>query len=398
MKNKSSLLILIAGALGFACAYGLLQQSLKQQQGDLAQKQAAWQVEKADLESALASAKGNTTTLPGTTRVVEVAKKVSRGEILERLKTMRVVADQPRSSRLLVHQFETLTEVGAEALPAIRQFLARNEDVDYDLTSLVRNARGGKIPTEFNVPPSLRLGLFEVLKNIGGADAENILADTLGTTGRGVELAYLARALETLSPGKYRAAALAAAHELLAHPLADAADKTDRNFLLTTLSMLGDDSFGAQAQAQLIKPDGTVDTAALKYLQQTGGEKSVALAMQAYADPRVTDPKGRERLAQVALDAPGINPLVDDFMHTVLNDASLPALNRNNLVQDYADHGYNNFHDPTADDFLKLKNNQAQLEKFLAEASDQVVMSGIVEALKDIHESMTRYAQQHPGP
>ena len=395
MKNKSPLLILIAGALGFACAYGLLQQSLKQQQGDLAQKQAAWQAEKADLESALASAKGHITTLPGTTRVVAVAKKVSPGEILERLKTMRVVADQPRSARLLVHQFEALTDTGAAAVPVIRDFLAGNADVDYDLASLTRSARSGKLPLDFAVPPTLRLGLFEVLKNIGGADAEKILADTLAVTGRGVELAYLARALEALSPGTHRAAVLAAAHALLAHPPADAADKS---FLLATLSQLGDTSFGGQAQAQLIKPDGTVDTAALKYLQQTGGEKSVVLAMAAYADPRVTDPKERERLAQVALDAPGINPLVDDFMHTVLNDASLPALNRNNLVQDYADHGYNNFHDPTADDFLKLKNNQAQLEKFLGEATDPLVTSGIVEALKDIHESMTRYAQQHPGP
>ncbi len=401
MKNKSPLLIMVAGALGFACAYGWFQhafkQSLQQQQEYFSKQQTAWAAEKADLESALANARGRVTTLPGATKVVEIAKKISPAEILERLKTMRVVPDQPRTGRLLVHHFEALTETGAAAVPVIRDFLAGNEDVDFDLASLGRNARRGKLPVDFTVPPSLRLGLFETLKNIGGADAEKILADTLGTTGRGVELAYLARVLEVLSPGKYRAAALAAAHELLAHPRADAADKTDRNFLLAALAALGDTSFTAQAQTQLIQPDGTVDTAALKYLQQTGGEKSLALVMQAYADPRVTDPKAREWLVQVALDTPGINPQVDEFIRTVLADPTLPPLNRNNLAQDYADHGYNNFHDPTAEDFVKLKNRLEQLDKFPVEGSDPLVISGIMEAIKDVNESIDRYRSQHPG-
>ena len=394
--KKISTVTLVAAALAFACVWGLQRQSLRQQ-ADTAKKLAAMESEKAALEAALANAKSRTVTLPGATTVVEVTKAVSPTEILERLKTMKVVADQPRTSRLLVHQFENLIETGPAALPVIREFLARNEDVDYETNSLNRNARGGKMPTEFSVPPSLRLGLFEVLKNIGGADAEKILADTLAATGRGVELAYLARVLEGMSPGKYRAIALQAAHELLAHSLADAADKTDRNFLLTTLSLLGDDSFATQAQAQLIKADGTVDSAALKYLQQTGGEKSIALAMQAYADPRVTDPKSRERLAQVALDVPGTSPQVDDFIRGVLSDTSLPPLNRNNLAQDYADHGYQNFHDPTAEDVFKLKSRLAQLRRFLAEATEPEVIAGIMEAIKDVNESLAHYAAQHPA-
>jgi hypothetical protein len=399
MKNQSPLLILVAAALGFACAYGLMRQKIQSAQSGFNQQQTAWHLEKADLTAALASAKGRVTTAPGVTKIVEVAaKQTSPAEILERLKTLRVTGDQPRSARLLTHQFETLADTGADALPVIREFLAGNVDVDYDLTSLGRNARNGKLPLDFNTPPSLRLGLFEVLKNLGGADAEKILADALTTTGRGVELAYLTRVLESLSPGKYRTAALAAAHELLARPLADASDKTDRNFLLATLSMLGDDSFAPQAQAQLIKSDGTVDTAALKYLQQTGGEKSLALAMQAYADPRVTDPKARERLAQVALDTPGINPTVDDFVRKVLADETLPALNRNNIAQDYADHGYQNFHDPTADDLLKLRSRLGQLEQMRNDITDPMVTAGIMEAIKDVNESIAHYATAHPAP
>jgi hypothetical protein len=294
VKKRTALYVLIAGALGFAFACALARKSLKEQQTELVKLQALWLAEKSDLETALAVAHGRTITLPGTTRTVEVAKTVSPGEILERLKTMRVVANQPRSTRLLIHQFECLIEAGPAALPAIREFLARNEDKDYDPGSLGKSARDGRMPTEFNVPPSLRLGLFEVLKNIGSFDAEAVLVETLGTTGRGVEVAYLATVLETMSPGKYRDNALAAAHELLAHPLADAADKTDRNFLLATLAALHDPSFAAQAQAQLVQADGKVDGAALKYLQQTLPDKSLAIAMQAYQDPRVASALQRQ--------------------------------------------------------------------------------------------------------
>ena len=48
------------------------------------------------------------------------------------------------------------------------------------------------------VPPSLRFGLFDVVRRIGGPDAEKLLGEMLGTTGRGVELAWLARAFPGL--------------------------------------------------------------------------------------------------------------------------------------------------------------------------------------------------------
>jgi hypothetical protein len=254
------------------------------------------------------------------------------------------------------------------------------------------------LPTDFNAPPSLRLGLFEVLKDIGGVDAENILAATMSTTGRGVELAYLARALEELSPGQYRAAALAAAHELLAHPMADAADKTDRNFIFATLALFNDPSFVVQAQAQLIQAEGKIDTASLKYIQQTQPEKSLAIAMQTYQDPRVTDPQAKERLAQVALDSAGVDPQADNFFRAVLADTSLPADNRRNLAEDFADHGFTNPKDPTPDDFQKMRNRFAQLNQLRSEASDPLVIAGIAEAQKDLTKSIGNYTAQHPAP
>ena len=68
------------------------------------------------------------------------------------------------------------------------------------------------------MPPSLRLGLIDVLDQIGGDQAQGILAEQLDTTGRAIEVAYIARVLQDEAPDKYRDNALKAAKELLASP------------------------------------------------------------------------------------------------------------------------------------------------------------------------------------
>lgn len=393
--KKSLLLVLFAIGLGFTCASAWFKQSLKQQQDGFSKQQAEWLAEKSALEAALSEASGRVTTLPGEThtRIVEITRKVSPAEILERLKQMKVTADQPRSGRLLGHELENLIACGPPALPDIREFLAGNEDVNYDLSGFIKSARGGKLPTEFTVPPSLRFGLFEALKDIGGADAEKILAEALVSTGRGLEVAYLARVLEQLAPGQYRAAALQAAHGLLA----STADKDDRNFLFATLTLFNDPTFAVQAQAQLIQPDGKVDAAALKYLQQAQPGKALAIALQAYQDPRITDAGAKERLAQVALDTAGTDPLADRFFYAAMGDVSLPADNRRNLAEDFADHGTNP-KNPSAQDILVMQKRLALLEQLRVEATEPRVIAGISEAQKDLTKFISTYLAQHPQP
>ena len=393
--KKNLMLILVAGGLGFICAYGLSKQSVKRQQDELLKQQAAWQTEKATLETALAGAKGQVITLPGATRVVDATKKVSPEEVLGRLKTMKVTVEQPRSGRLVTHEFENLIACDQAALPVIRDYLAGNSDVDYDLTGFLKNARGGRLPTEFNVPPTSRLGLMEAAKIIGGADAEKILAGSMATTGSGLEMSFLARVLEQLSPGKYRAVALQAAHALLARPITSAMDKDDRNFLFNTLALLNDTSFAAQAQAQVIQPDGKVDTAALKYLQQTKPKETLELALKAYQDPQVTDANARERLVQVALDTAGTDPKADQFFYAAMGDASLPAANRDNLAQDFADHGTNP-KNPSAQDVQVMQKRLALLQQLQNEITDPKVLSGIMEGQKDLTKFIATYVAQHP--
>ncbi len=365
----------------------------------------AWQEKVARLEAALRSARARPQTVePVPTPVAVVAAKISPREIIEKLKGLKAGSGQTRGARQIIAQFESLMEAGPEALPAIREFLARNEEIDYEssLSGFSKGApRDGKISTEFLLPPSLRLGLFEALKNIGGTDAEKILADTLATTGRGVEVAWLARALQEMAPDKYRDVALTAAREMLAHPLAassaSALDKNDRNYLFGVLAMFGDASFASQAQAQLIQPDGKLDAAALKYLQQTQPDKVLAIAIQAYQDPRITDVQAKERLAQVALDSAGIDPQADRFFAAVLGDTSLPADNRRNLAEDFADHGTNP-KNPSAQDFQVMQKRLAQLDILRAEATDPRVIAGIAEAQKDLKKFIVNYVAKHPTP
>src|SRR4051794_3597793 len=167
MKTIRTLLIIaVVGALCFAGGYGMLSQTLlKRHQAELAQQKSAWDAEKAGLEAALQRARSHSSPVATATpaQVVQVTNHASPAEILERLKTMRAPANQPRSARLLVHQFESLIECGPAAVPAIHEFLARNEDIEYE-AGIGRGFRGGKVPTAFPVPPSLRLGLLEALK------------------------------------------------------------------------------------------------------------------------------------------------------------------------------------------------------------------------------------------
>ena len=46
---------------------------------------------------------------------------------------------------------------------------------------------------------------------------------------------------------------------------------------------------------------------------------------------------------------------------------------------------------------FKLKSRLAQLRRFLAEATEPEVIAGIMEAIKDVNESLAHYAAQHPA-
>ena len=214
---KKWLTVILAAGLGFVMASWRISRHLNTRNAaHLAEQQAAWQSERAALEAALAEAKIRVPVFPmplASTPAAALAPptKLSPEEIVAKLLALNSVSgDSTRTVRQAIHGLEGLIAAGPAALPAIRQFLARNEDIAFSSSKSTRGLNADI------VPPSLRFGLFDAVKQIGGAEAEKLLAEILGTTGRGAEVEWLARTLQEMAPNKYRDSALAAARELLA--------------------------------------------------------------------------------------------------------------------------------------------------------------------------------------
>lgn len=271
----------------------------------------------------------------------------SPADAVTKLTTLRFGQGEQRRNVTwhIIQQFRNLNDAGPAAVPAIREFLRGMEDIDY----LVGQGQPGEVPGErrslpwtrgrasrasldFDFPPSLRIGLVDVLREIGGPAAEQALAEVLNTTGRPVELAYVARTLEELAPGKYRETAVTAARELLVNPPplagANRLDDSGRAYLLGVLATYGDTSFGPIAQTLLIGPDGRIDRSVLNYLDSTLQEQSMPAIYQAYSDPRVTNLIEKAALVTVAFNHVGSNPQANQIFAAVIADENTPAVVR----------------------------------------------------------------------
>ncbi|HEY0549973.1 MAG TPA: hypothetical protein VGF13_10255 [Verrucomicrobiae bacterium] len=404
---KTALLCIVSVVLASALTTMIVSQRLTARHAaELATQQAAWQQEKADLESALQSAKGTErlVVIPGApagaAAPAPAPARDTPADIVARLRALKFGpgASQTRATRQAIHDLEELIAAGSSALPAIREFFARNEDIEFPSTQ----GKGGRgaVPDEFILPPSLRFGLLDVVKQVGGADAEKVLAEVLGTTGRGAEVAWVARALHQLAPNQYRDAALAAARELLARaPIANPAsplDRGDRDHLFSVLAMYGDDSYVSTAQAQLIQPDGAIDRSALKYLQQLLGQQTVAIAAQTWNDPRLTDPAKKEPLARLALNFVGADPQANEFYQKAINDLNLPKDDRKNLIEDLNQDGFVNKKNLDATDLPLINNRIALIEQLAPTATDPINVAAFKEAYKDLLKMRERIVNPPP--
>lgn len=287
-------------------------------------------------------------------------------EILDELLNIKLGADNSRNAdlRLVVFKLETLKQRGASAVPAIRAFMGRNVDVNYsqqDVAASDNNqaatggtavgrgfnrgsiggltgaaGRGGvvrrarNLPTlqaDWVVPPSLRLGLVGVLKQIGGAESEQALAEMLNRSGRGVEIAYLTVALEGIAPGKYQNTAVTAAKELLMNPPAindpDNLDQLSRSYLYGVLEFYKDTSFAGNAQQMLVGADGRLDQDAMDYLTTVLKEQAVSAFYAAYQNPALTNQSDKMLIRSDVLNYVGRNSQANTLLAQTLDDLDL---------------------------------------------------------------------------
>jgi len=405
---KKIFAVILSAGVGFAIASWVVSNRLATRHAEqLALQQTAWQSERVVLQSALeeAKARAQTSALPKVSppaAAPTAPTKLSPAEIVAKLFALKSApANQTRAGRQAIYWLEELIAAGPVALPAIRDFLNRNEDIDFAPASQGKGGRGTSV--DFILPLSLRFGLFDAARQIGGAEAEKLLAEVLGATGRGVEVAWLARALQEMAPNKYRAVALAAARELLARPLSTTPsspiDRNERDQLFSVLTLYGDTSYVGAAEAQLLRADGELDRSALRYLQQSLGQQAVPIAAQWYSDLRITDPGKKEPLARLALNYVGTDTQANEFYQKAINDLALSKDHRRNLIEDLNQDGFPDTRNLTARDLPLIQNRIALIEQLAPNAADPVNAAAFKEAYKDLlkmRDRVTRPPQPAP--
>jgi hypothetical protein len=385
--------LMVAAALGFIAAWFTVANQLSRQH---AAKEAAWRQEKERLLAQIETARRNRPApvivqAPVTSTEPTIPNNASAAEIMERLKTFRIGAGQGRSARQLIYYFESLAELGANALPVIRDFLARNEDLEY-----IGDGRS----RESLIPASLRLGLFDVLRRIGGPEAEALLADVLKTTGRGLEVLSVSRILEEMAPGKYRDIAIASARELLAHPVTVAnpsrLDQRSRDHLLELLANFKDTSYASVAQTQMVRPDGRIDETMLRYLERTMGDQYLSYIQQAYADPR-TNPNEKEPLVDAVLERVGQHPQAAELLHSMVTDEKLPLKLREEAIRELDDEGINE-DNPGARDVPIIIARRQILQALRPDVLDPSLLGHLDRIAGSLDQLLVRAQQPRPVP
>ena len=284
--------------------------------------------------------------------------------------------------RQVIRQFEELTSMGSDALPAIDRFLSQGLDlVLWENTSQIttRNWERGEVFLDPIFPPSLRIGLFNSVRHIGkrsGADlqeCERIILKVLGTTGRSLEISYLALVLDDLSKDQHTDAYLQAAHELLidfydkrpksANGLLMSLDEREVSYLdrqnkwllWNMLRNKKDATFMDQAKKELLyeynrteKKDGQevevgytgIDRSVLSYLTGVLGKDAMPIIRDIYETPDLGD-RNRSTLRQVAANYMGVSEDASIIVNSRMNEgfALLASLDDKKKEKENRDRG-----------------------------------------------------------
>ena len=188
---------------------------------------------------------------------------------------------------------QQLTAQGAGAVPAIREFLDKNLDLNFDASS------GGLFGQ-----PTLRMMFLEALQNIGAPESLAVSSQVLQTTLDPREIAWLARSLEQQAPGQYGQLAASAAREALAMASTGQLEGRDVGPLFGVLQQYG----GPEAVSELEKFSNQYryySTIALANLPDGAG---IPALIHMVEDPESASKGGRapalQMLAQAALQSP----------------------------------------------------------------------------------------------
>ena len=284
--------------------------------------------------------------------------------------------------RQVIRQFEELTSMGPDALPAIDRFLDRGVDLMlWENTSQIttRNWERGQVYLDPIFPPSLRIGLFNSVRHIGkrnGAalqECESIILKVLNTTGRSLEVSYLALVLDDLSKDQHTDAYLQASHELLIDFYDKAPksakglrisqderqisylDRENRWLLWDMLRKKKDTTFMDQAKKELLyeynrteKKDGQeievgytgIDRSVLSYLTGVLGKDAMPIIRDIYDTPDIGD-RNRSTLRGIAASYMGVSEDASIMINSRMNEgfALLASLDDKKKEKENRDRG-----------------------------------------------------------
>ena len=253
-------------------------------------------------------------------------------EILEELVEIKMTSENRRTvQRRINFLLESLVEQGQASVPHIREFLNKMEDIDFVVQrsdeegrGRGRGGRGGRTSMSFEQAPSLRIGLIDILKEIGGSSAEAALGEILTKTARGFEVAYTAKTVrEMIGPDAFREEALDAAHALLNDPVEvsnpNSYDRNAKRYLFSVLEMYNDQTFIQSAQGLLVREDGKIDDTVLDYLGDVGKEGAMDTIYQAFSSGQVTDRGDLADLARAGVKFTGSNPQANQMFKEIMS-------------------------------------------------------------------------------
>ena len=111
-------------------------------------------------------------------------------------------------------------------------------------------------------------------------------------------------------------------------------------------------------------------------------------------DSQFDDPRVKERRARVALGMIGYDHEADEVWIQLINDPSVSANARHDLIEDLNDDGFPDPQNPTLDDLPLIKYRIQLIEELSPDAMDKVNSDAFQEAHKDLVNMAVRLAQR----
>jgi hypothetical protein len=372
IRNEKIIALFIAAGIGCFVGYLIVgHQLIREHAAHIARLQSEWQAEKEALEArytkvasqANRAREANGPVIvpipPPASPPVRMAPVGTQSpkDILAGLKILKLQEGGPQNQREMVRLLDDLVRSGPAALPAIRDFLASNEDVALGPQGKGKG-KGGN-PNGL-LAGSLRRELFKVVQEIGGAEAEQMLLGELRSTTSRDELLTLAQSLEAMAPGKYKDAAIAAAQMQLNSLAATDPQGKGTKQLYEVLALYGDKSYVEQAKAQLIQADGKLNKEALDYLQASLKQENLPLLKQLMQNPQITDPKARDEVMKLVAELAGTGQSANQFWYDSIMNPNLTDQARLKAITELEKRGFADKNNPTVAD-LQLAQARVQL-------------------------------------